>query len=68
MCSKKLVKRLKGKKAWYGFIKFYVFKETIESYNDQYLEYFNYIYNNSSYITTIIIDEDKKKNKDKKSN
>lgn len=65
LCSKKLVKRLKGKKAWYGFIKFYVFKETIASYNDQFLEYFNSIYNNSNYITNITIDENKKKNNHK---
>ena len=53
LCTKKLIKRLKGKKAWYGFIKIYVFKDTIEIYNNHYLKYFNTIYNSNNINNTI---------------
>ena len=45
---------MKGKKAWYGFIKIYVFKDTIEIYNKHFSEYFNSIYNSNNINTNII--------------
>ena len=54
LCTKKLVKRLKGKKAWYGFIKIYVFKDTIELYNTYFLGNLTSIYNNSNNNTITI--------------